>query len=71
MASRGKPSTGWFYRLKYRLIINELVQIAHFLITLANVSDNNNLVLRKLLSKLTGKRYADKGCISKLFETFY
>ena len=56
----GKSSTGWFYGLELHLIINELGQIMNFLITLANVSDNNDSVLRKLLGKLTGKCYADK-----------
>lgn len=71
IAGRGKSSTGWFYGLKLHLIINELGQIMNFLITPANVSDNNDSVLRKLVGKLTGKCYADKGYISKLFETFY
>ncbi len=43
----------------------------NFLITPANVSDNNETVLRRLLRGLVGKCYADKGYISKLFEQFY
>ena len=60
IASRGKSSTGWFYGLKLHLIINELGQTMNFLITPANVSDNNDSVVRKLRGKLTGKCYADK-----------
>ncbi|UFH55413.1 transposase [Spirosoma sp. KNUC1025] len=41
------------------------------LITPANVSDNNDSALRKLVKGLTGKCYADKGYMSKLFESFY
>lgn len=71
IAQRGKSSTGWFYGLKLHLVINELGQIMNFLITPANVADNNEEVLRRLLRKLTGKCYADKGYLSKLFESFY
>lgn len=71
IAQRGKSSTGWFYGLKLHLVINQLGQIMNFLITPANVSDNNETVLRLLLRKLKGKCYADKGYISKLFEQFY
>lgn len=71
IAGRGKSSTGWFYGLKLHLVINELGQIMNYLITPANVSDNNDGVLRKLLKGLKGKCYADKGYLSKLFESFY
>lgn len=71
LAQRGKSSTGWFYGLKLHLVINELGQIMNYLITPANVSDNNDGALRKLLKGLTGKCYADKGYLSKLFESFY
>lgn len=71
IAGRGKSSTGWFYGLKLHLIINELGQIMNFLITPANVSDNNDEVLRRLLGRLQGCCYADKGYLSKLFEEFY
>ena len=71
IAGRGKSSTGWFYGLKLHLIINELGQIMNFLITPANVSDNNDGVLRQLLGRLQGRCYADKGYLSKLFEEFY
>lgn len=71
IAGRGKSSTGWFYGFKLHLIINELGQIMNFLITPANVADNNESVLKKLFSKLRGKCYADKGYITRLFEPFY
>lgn len=33
IARRGKSSTGWFYGLKLHLVINNLGQICHFLLT--------------------------------------
>jgi hypothetical protein len=71
IASRGKSSNGWFYGLKLHLVINEMGQVMTYLITPANVSDNNETVLRRLVKGLRGKCYADKGYLSKLFEEFY
>ena len=71
IAKRGKASTGWFYGFKIHLVINELGQIVNFLITTGNVQDNNPEVLTQLLGDLQGHCYADKGYLSKLFETFY
>lgn len=41
-AGRNKPSTDWFYGLRYHLIVNELGQIINFALTLANISDNDD-----------------------------
>jgi hypothetical protein len=71
LAGRGKSSTGWFYGLKLHLVINELGQVMNFLLTPANVADNQPAVLRRLLSGLRGRCYADKGYLTKLFEEFY
>ncbi len=71
IAQRGKSSTGWYYGMKIHLVINELGQIVKFMITSANVSDNNNHVLKHLLKDLQGHCYGDKGYLSKLFEEFY
>lgn len=70
LAKRGKTSTGWFYGLKLHLVINNLGQIVHFVFTAANVSDNTKEVLDKLLVGLKGKCFADKGYLTKFFETF-
>ena len=70
-AKRGKSSTGWFYGFKIHLVINELGQIVNFMITTANVMDNNPDVLTHLLSELRGNCYGDKGYLSKLYEKFY
>lgn len=43
----------------------------NFLITPANLADNNNEVLRRLLGGLRGRCYADKGYLTRLFEEFY
>lgn len=70
-AGRGKSSTGWFYGLKTHLIINELGQIVNVEITPANVSDNDDDLLKKMLKNLKGKCFGDKGYLTKLFEEFY
>lgn len=70
VAGRGKSSTGWFYGLKAHLVINNLGEIVHFLITPANYSDNNYKVLELLLEDLHGKCFGDKGYLTKFFEHF-
>jgi len=71
IATRGKSSTGWFFGLKLHLVINNLGQIINFLVTPANVADNNHQVLHTLLDGSKGECYADKGYMSRLFEYFY
>lgn len=71
LARRGKSSTGWFYGFKLHLVINNLGQMTNFLISSANVSDNNAEVLNYLLGNLKGHCFADKGYLTKLFEQFY
>jgi hypothetical protein len=70
VAGRGKSSTGWFYGLKLHLTINHLGEIAHYALTPANVSDNDQGVLDKLLDGLSGKCFGDKGYLTKFFEYF-
>lgn len=41
VASRGRGSTGWFFGLKLHLVTNEHQELVRFLITPANVADNN------------------------------
>lgn len=71
IAARGKSSTGWFYGLKLHLVINELGQVVNFVVSPANVADNNDQVLSQLLKGLKGRCYADKGYLTKRFEEFY
>lgn len=66
VAGRGKSSTGWtarlgFYGLKLHLVVNNMGETVSFLFTPANVSDNNQKVLRHLLDSLKGACYGDKG----------
>lgn len=68
LASRGKGSTGWFFGLKLHLVTNEHARLVRFLITPANVADNNPRVLSFLLSGLKGKCYGDKGYLTSLFQ---
>jgi len=70
VAGRGKSSTGWFYGIKAHLVINNLGEIVHFVITPANVSDNNEKVLELLLKDLHGKCFGDKGYLTKFFQHF-
>ena len=71
LARKGKGSTGWFYGLKLHLVINHLGEIVCFVLTPANVADNNHPVLQHLLAGLSGKCAGDKGYFSALFEQFY
>ena len=68
LAQRGKSSTGWFYGLKLHLVTNQYGQLMRFLITPANVADNNKQVLSSLLANLKGKCFGDKGYLSSLLE---
>jgi len=68
---RGKCSTGWFYGFKLHLVINNLGQIMNFLVTPGNVADNNEEVLKTLLTHLKGECYGDRGYLTKLFDFFY
>lgn len=68
LATRGRGSTGWFFGLKLHLVINQHSQLVRFLITPANVADNNPKVLSFLLSGLKGKCYGDKGYLTCLLE---
>lgn len=69
-ARKGKGSTGWFYGLKLHLIINHLGQVVSFMLTPANVADNNHRVLAHLLGALRGRCAGDKGYHSALFAQF-
>lgn len=68
LAQRGKASTGWFYGFKLHLLTNQYGQLLRFLITPANVADNNKQVLGYLLADLQGKCYGDKGYLSSMLE---
>lgn len=71
LAQSGKTSTGWFYGLKIHLVINNVGQVMNFEFTSGNIHDANPELLRRLLLKLKGNCYGDKGYISKVFEELY
>ena len=57
----GRTSKGWFYGLKYHLIINQYGELMSFYLSSGNVSDANAKVLFRLTDKLKGYLFGDKG----------
>jgi len=57
----GKTSVGWFYGLKYHLVINQKGELMNFYISSGNVSDANALVLFHLTKNLKGWLFGDRG----------
>jgi hypothetical protein len=68
LAARGQCSLGWFYGFKLHLAINEQGEILAFTLTPGNVDDRKPVP--KLVTRLFGKLFADKGYLSQaLFAT--
>lgn len=63
LAERGKTSTGWFFGFKLHLIINDRGELLNLTLTPGNIDDRKPVP--KLVRKLFGKLFADKGYISK------
>jgi hypothetical protein len=63
LAERGKTSTGWFFGFKLHLVINDRGELLNVLLTPGNVDDRKPVP--KLVQKLFGKVFGDKGYISK------
>lgn len=63
LAERGKTSTGWFFGFKLHLVINDRGELLNVLLTPGNVDDRKPVP--KLLRRLFGKVFGDKGYISK------
>lgn len=63
LAERGKTSTGWFFGFKLHLIINDRGELLNLMLTPGNIDDRQPVP--KLVRKLFGKLFADKGYISK------
>jgi transposase len=63
IAGRGKTSTGWFFGFKLHLVINDRGELLSILLTPGNVDDRKPVP--KLVRKLFGKVFGDKGYISK------
>jgi transposase len=67
LAERGKTSTGWFFGFKLHLIFNDRGELLNLMLTPGNVDDRKPVP--KMVRRLFGKLFADKGYISqKLFE---
>jgi Transposase DDE domain len=69
-AQRGKSSMGWFYGFKLHLVINDRGQLLGLCLTPGNVDDRRPV--KKLVRKLWGKLFGDRGYISQeLFEQLW
>lgn len=62
LAARGKTSVDWFFGFKLHLVVNDKGELLNFQVTPGNIDDRNPVP--KLLQKLFGKVFADKGYIS-------
>jgi hypothetical protein len=73
LAQKGKTSVGWFYGFKLHLVINHKGDIIAFCISSGNVADNNEGILVKLIKKIFGKLFGDKGYLinENLFKKLY
>lgn len=60
-ASGGKTSCGWFYGIKYHIVINQYGELISFYISSGNVADINVKVLFWLTNMLSGYPFGDKG----------
>ena len=74
LAERGKTSTGWFFGFKLHLIFNDRGELLNLMLTPGNVDDRKPVP--RMVRKLFGKLFADKGYISKklvedLLRTFH
>jgi transposase len=63
LAGRGKTSTGWFFGFKLHLVINDRGELLNVLLTPGNVDDRKPVP--RLVRKLFGKVFGDKGYISQ------
>jgi hypothetical protein len=67
LAERGKTSIGWFFGFKLHLIFNDRGELLNLMLTPGNLDDRKPVP--KMVRKLFGKLFADKGYLSqKLFE---
>ena len=62
-ARRGKTSVGWFYGFKLHLVVNDRGEVLAFCLTPGNVDDRRPVP--RLIRRLFGKLFADKGYISQ------
>lgn len=63
LAARGKTSLDWFFGFKLHVVVNDKGELLNFVLTPGNVDDRTPVA--KLLQRLFGKVFADKGYISQ------
>jgi transposase len=61
-ARRGRTSVGWFYGFKLHLVVNDRGELLAFCLTPGNTDDRRPVP--RLVQRLFGKLFADKGYIS-------
>lgn len=70
LAQRGKSSMGWFFGFKLHLVINDRGDLLGLRLTPGHVDDRKPVA--KLVAKLRGKLFGDRGYISQtLFEQLF
>jgi transposase len=62
-AERGKTSVDWFFGFKLHLVVNDRGELLNIILTPGNVDDRTPVT--KLLQRLFGKVFADKGYVSQ------
>ena len=63
---------GWYFGFKLHLICNERGEILNFMLTKANVDDQDENVFNRLTDNVFSKLFTDKGYISQgLFERLF
>lgn len=63
LAERGKTSTGWFFGFKLHLVFNDCGELLNLVLTPGNVDDRKPVP--RLVRRLFGKLFGDKGYLSK------
>jgi transposase len=63
VAHRGKSSTGWFFGFKLHLLFNDRGELLNIALTPGNVDDRRPVP--RLVQRLFGKIFADKGYLSQ------
>lgn len=62
-AARGKTSVDWFFGFKLHLVVNDHGELLNFTLTPGNTDDRKPV--SKLLQRLMGKVFADRGYVSQ------
>lgn len=63
LAARGKTSLDWFFGFKLHVVVNDKGELLNFVLTPGNTDDRTPVP--KLLQRLFGKVFADKGYVSQ------